>query len=395
MKNIQQLTGKDKETKQWIDIYPLAFVESIYNGATRERLDNILFHFNDIAVPFKGTIYKTRVSVRKQFRRKGLTITYFMTDGTLRIERYLSLVTDDEHWGDDKNWESANNRDIPAGSITSESLSPELLAYLEGVVGQKGDKGDKGDAGKAATIDAGSVTTLFPGDEAYVRNTGTETNAVFDFGIPRGENGKTPEIEVGDVTTLEPYEKADVTITGETLFPKLNFFLPRGHKGDYWFMVLNTNSIYIDYQGRCDPGELKAETRKISCDGTIEDVACYYQIDESDDGENFSTVYKSIRPERDMTPFELPSRDTAKKCYQIKAFLDEGFNEIVANEYIWRVKNGEPNTPEELMDLLRLYLYENLPNEILYANADGIIEGGGSYAEFETAINNELPDLLK
>ena len=50
-----------------------------------------------------------------------------------------------------------------------------------------------GPAGVAATIAVGNVTTLTPGTNASVSNTGTTSAAVFDFGIPKGEKGDTGE----------------------------------------------------------------------------------------------------------------------------------------------------------------------------------------------------------
>jgi len=54
----------------------------------------------------------------------------------------------------------------------------------------KGDKGDKGDPGRAATITAGNTTTLTPGSDATVTNSGTSLDAVFNFGIPAGFDGQ-------------------------------------------------------------------------------------------------------------------------------------------------------------------------------------------------------------
>lgn len=56
----------------------------------------------------------------------------------------------------------------------------------KGAKGDTGEKGDTGADGKAATIRVGSVTT---GDTAKVTNSGTETDAVFDFVIPQGGSG--------------------------------------------------------------------------------------------------------------------------------------------------------------------------------------------------------------
>ena len=50
-------------------------------------------------------------------------------------------------------------------------------------------KGAKGDPGQAATITVGTTTTLAPGSDATVSNSGTTSAAVFNFGIPKGADG--------------------------------------------------------------------------------------------------------------------------------------------------------------------------------------------------------------
>ena len=50
-------------------------------------------------------------------------------------------------------------------------------------------QGETGKDGKAATVQVGTVTTLPAGSSATVTNSGTETEAVLNFGIPRGEAG--------------------------------------------------------------------------------------------------------------------------------------------------------------------------------------------------------------
>lgn len=63
----------------------------------------------------------------------------------------------------------------------------------QGPRGYKGDKGDKGDTGPAgpggATLRVGTTTTGEPGSQASVTNSGTETDAVFNFTIPQGPTG--------------------------------------------------------------------------------------------------------------------------------------------------------------------------------------------------------------
>lgn len=88
--------------------------------------------------------------------------------------------------------------------------------------------------GKSATISVGNVTTGEAGTQASVQNTGTESNAIFDFTIPRGTDGSdgiTPNIQIGEVTTLEPGQQATASVTGSKENPLLNLGIPRGQDG--------------------------------------------------------------------------------------------------------------------------------------------------------------------
>lgn len=66
-----------------------------------------------------------------------------------------------------------------------------------GATGAKGDKGDQGNPGPQgekgtnATVYIGTTSTLNPGSQATVYNSGTDSNAVLNFGIPKGEKGDT------------------------------------------------------------------------------------------------------------------------------------------------------------------------------------------------------------
>ena len=90
-----------------------------------------------------------------------------------------------------------------SGSIYNAVLDFGIPQGPRGPQGAKGDKGDKGDkgeqgntgptgqAGQNATVYIGTTTTLNPGSQATVYNSGTENNAVLNFGIPKGEKGDT------------------------------------------------------------------------------------------------------------------------------------------------------------------------------------------------------------
>lgn len=73
---------------------------------------------------------------------------------------------------------------------------PQGIQGVPGVAGEQGPQGVQGVAGAdgkdgaAATIKVGTVTTLAPGSQATVSNSGTANAAVLDFGIPRGADGE-------------------------------------------------------------------------------------------------------------------------------------------------------------------------------------------------------------
>lgn len=76
----------------------------------------------------------------------------------------------------------------------------------------KGDTGDKGDTGTAATIEVGTVTTGAAGSSASVTNSGTASNVVLNFTLPRGKDGKdggvTVDTELSDTSTNPIQNKA-------------------------------------------------------------------------------------------------------------------------------------------------------------------------------------------
>lgn len=74
-------------------------------------------------------------------------------------------------------------------AFTYADFTQEQLAALKGPKGDKGDAGEKGDTGAAASIKIGTVTTGAAGSNASVTNSGTASNVVLDFTLPRGEDG--------------------------------------------------------------------------------------------------------------------------------------------------------------------------------------------------------------
>lgn len=67
-----------------------------------------------------------------------------------------------------------------------ENLFTEIEKQVYNAVQAAGGTGGGGGGGTAATIRVGTTTTLLPGSEATVTNSGTNSAAVFNFGIPAG-----------------------------------------------------------------------------------------------------------------------------------------------------------------------------------------------------------------
>ena len=109
--------------------------------------------------------------------------------------------------------------------------------------GDTGATGATGSTGAAATVAAGTTTTGAAGSSASVTNSGTTSAAVFDFTIPRGNTGATgatgstgatgaaATIAAGTTTTLSPGTSATVTNVGTSSAATFDFGIPQGAIG--------------------------------------------------------------------------------------------------------------------------------------------------------------------
>lgn len=77
-----------------------------------------------------------------------------------------------------------------SGPDTAKSFA-FTLGIPKGEKGDKGDKGDKGEKGEpGVSVTVGGTATGEPGSEASVANTGTASDPVLNFVIPRGAKGE-------------------------------------------------------------------------------------------------------------------------------------------------------------------------------------------------------------
>ena len=135
----------------------------------------------------------------------------------------------------------ATKLDVVVNKPIISTKRSKAFFQLKNTGGPTGAKGDKGDPGQAATITAGTATSLPAGSTPTVVNSGTSTNAVFNFGIPKGDKGDTgatgapgqaATIAVGTTSTLPAGSSATVTNSGTSSAAVFNFGVPKGDKGD-------------------------------------------------------------------------------------------------------------------------------------------------------------------
>jgi hypothetical protein len=100
--------------------------------------------------------------------------------------------------------------------------------------GPTGATGPQGPAGTAAAVSVGTVTSVASGANATVTNSGTATNAVFNFSIPKGESVIGP--------AGVPGTRGTKTYTAQSI-PQ-NAGLTNLIEGDN-FINLNTGEYYV------------------------------------------------------------------------------------------------------------------------------------------------------
>lgn len=134
-----------------------------------------------------------------------------------------------------------NKIDVVVNKPILTAKNTKTYFKLKNTGGLRGEKGEKGDTGQAATIAAGTATSLPSGSTPTVTNTGTSSAAVFNFGIPKGDKGDKGDtgstgsaatVEVGATSTGAAGTNASVTNTGTSSAAVLNFTIPKGDKGD-------------------------------------------------------------------------------------------------------------------------------------------------------------------
>lgn len=105
---IQQLRKYCKDNKKWNEIFPVTFIQAIYNAANGNRLDTLLAMYNSIFVEYKGSFATTVAAIDNIVRKKGLIITYFDENNLSWTRRYKLHDTSNINFQNEDNWEGYN-----------------------------------------------------------------------------------------------------------------------------------------------------------------------------------------------------------------------------------------------------------------------------------------------
>ena len=129
------------------------------------------------------------------------------------------------------------------------NIIPTSDTAVWSVMTSKGDTGATGAVGSAGTVTIGTTTTGSAGGNASVLNSGTSSDAVLSFTLPKGASGTAgvqgsigltgatgavgdnATIAIGTITTLVEDSNATVSNAGTDTAAVLNFGLPMGQTG--------------------------------------------------------------------------------------------------------------------------------------------------------------------
>lgn len=94
-----------KDSKGKIPIYPLTYIQAVFDKRTGVGLETILAQFNNVFLQYQGTPYATRNFLPVEMRRKGIIISYKDMKSEIITEKCVNDTRkDDNHWGLDSNW---------------------------------------------------------------------------------------------------------------------------------------------------------------------------------------------------------------------------------------------------------------------------------------------------
>lgn len=255
--SIHQLNKLDKSlgNRKRRRIYPLTYIQAVFDAKSGTRLDAILDMVNSIYLPWKGTARATRIQVPFKVRRKGLMISYRNIDNEIITEKCITdECVKDDIFGLDSSWVLITDALPISGNVTIGSNGNWFVDGEDTGFKAQGPKGENGvplqprlseDKTKieysldgevwqelfpldlvTPTIEFSEPVGLEPGSTPTVTNIGDDFNVNLQLGLP-----KAPSVSVGSTTTIGEGNQAKVTNSGTPYAPVLNFHIPKGDTG--------------------------------------------------------------------------------------------------------------------------------------------------------------------
>ena len=254
---IHQLNKLDEKLgdRKRVRIYPITYIQAVYDAKTGMRLDGFLNMVNSIYLPWRGSAKSTRLQVPFHLRRKGLMISYRNIDNEIITEKcILEECIKDNLFKLDSSWVRITDALPVSGNVTIASNGNWFVDGEDTGFKAQGPKGDNGvplqprlsEDGTTIeySLDGEEWKELFPlslitpsisfeepvglepGATPTVENVGDGFNVDLRFGLP-----KAPEVNVGSTTTIGEGNQAKVTNSGTPYAPVLNFQIPMGNTG--------------------------------------------------------------------------------------------------------------------------------------------------------------------
>lgn len=312
--SIHQIQKKDNDTTPTskYNIFPLTYVQAVYDARDGRRLDTILDQCNSVYVYWRGSAEKTRLALPMFMRRKGIIITYRNADDEVITEKciYDDCISD-EVFGLDNHWVRITDALPITGNVTIGSNGNWFIDGEDTGFKAQGPKGEDGlpliprvseDKTKieysynnedwyemfplsliTPTIEVSPAVELAPGSNPTVTNKGDAFNVNLEFGLP-----KSPTVNVGEVKTYAAGHKVTVENSGTEYQAILDFGIPmgntgaKGEKGDGWEV-----KGWVDTEGELPPTGTLGDLYIV---GTAQPYSSYVWKDSVDKWVNIGSV---------------------------------------------------------------------------------------------------------
>lgn len=143
--SVQQLDKLAKDKNERFPIYPLTYIQAVYDARTKERLDSILWKCNNVYLPWMGSAGDTRIQLPFWMRRKGIIITYKnLEEETITEKLTYDLCIADDFFRLDSSWTRITDALPIGGNITIGSNGNWFQDGVDTGFKAQGPKGDNG-----------------------------------------------------------------------------------------------------------------------------------------------------------------------------------------------------------------------------------------------------------